>query len=312
MRTFYSILLFCFIAVSAYCAVPADAIVARVNGEVIMLSQLREVALDSDVPLSDLTMQGLTGEGFRRTLTLQVDETLLYQRAMKDGIKLDEVTLARDIDRIIQELQRQLGSREGLDRFLKEHSLSFDEFRDMLGRREKRRMLATDVVARRIKTDAASVAAFEKKLREEKKPTETLRLAHVLFAVKDKQSDSAAGGRAYAAAVALARKAAADPTRFAELARAKSDDRATRGEGGDLGWLDPATLRPALRDAAAELRPGDVSEPVWGGGGWHVLQLVERREVRDIYFAEAFERERAKLIGQLRKEASIKIYNPNK
>lgn len=312
MRTFFSILMFCAVAICAHSAAPADAIVARVNGEVILLSQLREVAFDSDVPLSDLTVRGLTGEGFRRTLTLQVDETLLVQRALKDEIKLDDVTLARDIDRIIQELQRQLGSRESLDRFLKEHSLSFEEFREMLSRRERRRMLSTDVVARRVKTDAASVAAFEKKLREEKKPTETYRLAQILFAAKGRQSDSEAGGKAYQKALEIARKLAADPSRFAETARTKSDDLATREIGGDLGWLDPTTLRPALRDAVNGLRTGDVSEPVWGGDGWHILQLVERREVRDIYFAEAFMRERTKLLEQLRKEASIKIYNPNK
>lgn len=312
MRVFLAILFIYGATVCADAAAPVDAIVARVNGEVIMLSQLREVALDADVPLSDLTVQGLTGEGFRRTLTLEVDETLLVQRALKDGIKLDDVTLARDVDRIIQELQRRLGSREALDRFLREHTLSFDEFRDMLSRRERRLMLATDVVARRVKTDAASVAAFEKKLRDEKRPTETLRLAHILVAVADRRADGAAGAKAYAAAVALARRAAAAPDRFAEMARAQSDDRATREDGGDLGWLDPATLRPALREAVAGLRPGDVSEPAWGGDGWHVFQLVEKRQVRDIYFAEAFAQERTKLVEQLRKEASIKIYNPNK
>ncbi|MCE5231518.1 peptidylprolyl isomerase [bacterium] len=309
-RLLYSVL-FLLLAGSAFAA-PADAIVARVNGEVIMLSQLREAALDEDVPIGDITSAGIAGAGFRRTLTLLVDEALLVQRAQKEEIKIDDITIARDVDRMIQELEKQLGSHDALEKYLKDHSLSFNEFRDMLSRRERRRLLSTQVVARRVKTDAASIADFEKKLREQKKPAETVRLAHILIAVRDRQEDGAEAGKAYKTALALARKAASDPARFGELARANSQDAATRRAGGDLGWLDPSSLNPALRDAALELQMNDISDPVWGGDGWHLLQLTDRRDMRDVYFADAFARERTKLIEQLRKEASIKIYDPNK
>lgn len=288
---------------------PADAIVARVNSEVIMLSQLREVALDQDVAVQDLLSSGLRGDGYRRVLTAIVDETLLYQRALKDELSMSDAVLAGNVDRMIKELERQLGSHEALNKFLKDHSLSFEEFRDMLSRREKRRTLATEVVARRIKSDAATIAEFEKKLVAEEKPTEQIRLAHILIAVRDGGRNGEAGKAAYKKALSLARKIESNPSRFAEIARQNSDDAATRQIGGDLGWLDPETIRPELRDAAADLYANGTSEPVWAGDGWHVLQLVDRRGVRDLYFADAFGRERGKLLEQLRAEATIKIYN---
>ena len=45
---------------------------------------------------------------------------------------------------------------------------------------------------------------------------------------------------------------------FAALAREKSID-ATAVDGGLLGQVDPATLRPELRDALRDLRPGQLS-----------------------------------------------------
>lgn len=303
-----SILVLAFIAAAS--AAQTDAIVARVNSEVIMLSQMRDAALDQDVPIQDLMSDGLKGAGFRRVLTALVDEALLVQRATKDEIKLDDVAIAGNVDRMIKELDRQLGSHEALEAFLKEHSLSFEEFREMLTRRERRRTLATEVVARRVKTDAATIAEFEKKCLAENKPTESVRLAHILIKVPGGDREGATAAAAYKKALSIARRAGSDPARFPALARENSDDAATRQAGGDLGWLDPRVIRPALKQAAGGLKTGDVSEPAWADDGWHIVQLVDRRDVRDIYFGEAFARERARLVEQLRAEATIKIYDP--
>src|SRR3546814_18688282 len=47
---------------------------------------------------------------------------------------------------------------------------------------------------------------------------------------------------AQAKAESLAKQAAADPAKFAELARANSQDAGSADKGGDLGWLAPGML----------------------------------------------------------------------
>lgn len=59
---------------------------------------------------------------------------------------------------------------------------------------------------------------------------------------------------------------------FEELAREKSTD-ATSVDGGSLGKVDPATLRPELRDALRGLRPGQPSLPVKLPSGYAILIL---------------------------------------
>jgi len=64
---------------------------------------------------------------------------------------------------------------------------------------------------------------------------------------------------------------------FAALARRKSTD-ATSVDGGFLGAVDLATLRPELRDALQGLRPGDLSRIVKLPSGYAILQVVPETE----------------------------------
>ena len=63
---------------------------------------------------------------------------------------------------------------------------------------------------------------------------------------------------------------------FAELARVHSDD-ASASRGGDLGWLSPGDTVPEFERAMDALKPGEISEPVQSPFGWHLIQVLERR-----------------------------------
>jgi peptidyl-prolyl cis-trans isomerase D len=57
---------------------------------------------------------------------------------------------------------------------------------------------------------------------------------------------------------------------FAALAEGYSDD-ATSTRGGDLGWVTPGNLQPALRETAAALAAGQTSAAVRGDRGFFIL-----------------------------------------
>ena len=65
---------------------------------------------------------------------------------------------------------------------------------------------------------------------------------------------------------------------FSELARANSDDPGTAVNGGVLDWVAPDALAPAFRDTAAKLSISQVSEPFKSRFGWHILEVLERRQ----------------------------------
>ncbi|MBA2690687.1 MAG: peptidylprolyl isomerase, partial [Burkholderiales bacterium] len=66
-------------------------------------------------------------------------------------------------------------------------------------------------------------------------------------------------------------------TDFGELARLQSED-GSAPNGGDLGWISAGETVPEFEQAMSELKPGEVSNPVQTPFGWHLIQVMERRE----------------------------------
>lgn len=78
---------------------------------------------------------------------------------------------------------------------------------------------------------------------------------------------------------------------FAELARGHSNDTVSAADGGDLGWVSPGDLVPEFQEVMDSLNPGQVSEPFQTQFGWHIVQVLERREHDN---TEAIRRARAR------------------
>jgi len=68
---------------------------------------------------------------------------------------------------------------------------------------------------------------------------------------------------------------------FAELARGHSDDPGSAAKGGDLGWLNPGDVVPEFQRVMDKLKPGEISEPFKSPFGWHLLQVLARRQHDD-------------------------------
>ncbi|MEW6562263.1 MAG: peptidylprolyl isomerase [Pseudomonadota bacterium] len=63
---------------------------------------------------------------------------------------------------------------------------------------------------------------------------------------------------------------------FAEQARRFSQD-GSASQGGDLGWISPGDTVTEFQNAMDKLLPGQMSDAVQTGFGWHLIQVVERR-----------------------------------
>lgn len=65
---------------------------------------------------------------------------------------------------------------------------------------------------------------------------------------------------------------------FAKLAQEESQDANSRERGGDLGWMTTDSFGPDLGPRVAALRDGEFTPVVQSPGGWHILQVIERRQ----------------------------------
>jgi peptidyl-prolyl cis-trans isomerase SurA len=105
---------------------------------------------------------------------------------------------------------------------------------------------------------------------------------------------------------------------FAELARAYSQDQSSTANGGSLGWRNPGDLDPEFEEVMVSLSENQVCEPFKSRYGWHIVQVLERREhdnTKQVLRTKAEEQIRKRKndaelqtwLQQLREEAYVEI-----
>jgi peptidyl-prolyl cis-trans isomerase SurA len=68
---------------------------------------------------------------------------------------------------------------------------------------------------------------------------------------------------------------------FSALARAHSDDRGSAINGGELGWTSPGDLVKQFEAVMNEMPLNKVSQPFLSQFGWHILEVLARRQHDD-------------------------------
>lgn len=65
-------------------------------------------------------------------------------------------------------------------------------------------------------------------------------------------------------------------TRFAEVAKEWSQDKASAAQGGSIGQFGKGMMIPDFEEAAYKLQPGEMSAPVLTTVGYHIIYLEDR------------------------------------
>lgn len=100
---------------------------------------------------------------------------------------------------------------------------------------------------------------------------------------------------------------------FGEVAKASSEDAATKPSGGDLGWVSRNTWEPALANAAFALEPGQVTQPIETKFGVHLVKVEEKKpaqdrkleEVQDEIATTLYKKDKAKELARAEAEKAL-------
>ena len=121
-----------------------------------------------------------------------------------------------------------------------------------------------------LQVDEATLrAAFESR----KGDTTEFKARHILFKAEGDAQLQEATAKAQ-----LLRQRLVKGQDFAKAAEELSEDPSAKGNGGDLGWFNASKMVKAFSDAAATLKPGEISQPVRTQYGIHLIKLEGRRE----------------------------------
>ena len=94
---------------------------------------------------------------------------------------------------------------------------------------------------------------------------------HILIKTSELTSESEARSR-----LAEIKRRIEGGADFAAQAKLYSED-GSAAQGGDLGWVSPGVFVPEFERAMNALKVGQISDLVQTEFGWHLIQVIERR-----------------------------------
>lgn len=247
-----------------------DYIVAKVNDDVILASELRSTynSLAAQFAAQGNELPPLE-EIERQLLDRMVLTRVQTQRAEQAGMTVSP----EELDRAMSDLAaRNNMSLNAFARTLRDQGLSYLELRRQVSEELLLGQLRRREVEGRVAVSERDVdAALRQGLADEN--TE-YRLSHILIAVSDDSSPEDRANALEQAEAIIEQHNAGTP--FRDLAIAHSSA-STALEGGQLGWRKGTELPSIVATVAPRLEDGAISEPLAGPGGWHLFRLDERR-----------------------------------
>jgi peptidyl-prolyl cis-trans isomerase SurA len=237
--------------------------------------------LQSDIESMYLQYQAekVSYEGDLKCVILEdyLAQNLLLNQAKIDSIEVSESQVEMQLDARLDYFINQIGSQERLEQYFKKTILEIKEdFRDMI-----RDQLITQEMRNTITADVtvtpSEVRQFFNKIPEDSVPFIDAKVELnqiVLYPPYSEEATLEVRQR-----LLDLRKRITDGENFATLAVLYSEH-PTAPKGGEMGFMGKAEMDPDYAKAAFSLKKGQVSNIVQTAMGFHIIQLIERRDER--------------------------------
>jgi parvulin-like peptidyl-prolyl isomerase len=269
-----------------------NRVVLRINGQIATLYDFeqrkadteREIVSRQEMPLQQRrSLLNNLGERVFRDL---FEELLLLSRADQ----LDIQATDKDVEDAVARMRENFGfsTQEEFDAALASTGMSRAEYYDQIRRNLRMQTLLSREVQSKIEVDEEVLRRYYRDHPEDFTLPEKLRLREVVVLEDGPLPE---GERRE-----LARALRAEILGGRPLAQV-AEERAARGETSgaiELGWVAPGDLDTDLEQAVWDLEVGQVTEPVEGRGGLHMLEVLERQEAELRPFVEVVEQIRGR------------------
>lgn len=266
-------LLACLIPASVAANLPLDRIVAVVNEDVIMESELesklrtvRDQIIKQGSPLPPTSV-------FRRqVLDGLIQNRIQLQLAERAGIRVDDESLNRTIAQIASENNVTLSEFRDI---LEADGYSYEQFREDIRNEIRLSQLRKRQVDNLVNVSEKEIDNFLANQEFQGDVDAELRIAHILLALPDNATDEErAEVQKMAEDIRQEVMAGGD---FAEIAKAVSDGQ-NADNGGDLGWRKMDDIPSLFAEYIPGMKKGDVSEPIASSSGFHIIQLADTKD----------------------------------
>jgi peptidyl-prolyl cis-trans isomerase D len=230
--------------------------------QVLQMNQLSPASFEDELR-QELLMKKLT-DALTTGLYVSEDEVQRAYREQVEKARIRYLQLPRD--RFAQEVQVQPAE---LSSYFNAHKPEY--------RLPEQRDVAYLLVDQARLADQAKVSDAELRNwydthKNDFTQEEQVRARHILVMVNDQRTDAAARQR-----IEEAKRRIESGADFAAVAKEVSDDPASKGNGGDLGYFGRNKMVKEFEDAAFGAQPGKLVGPVKSSFGYHLLEVTDKR-----------------------------------
>lgn len=252
--------------------VELDRIVAVVNTDVITQNDLAERLANI---VRQLQKQGTKlppqEELRRQLLERMINDMLQIQEAKETGIRIDDGTLDKTLQRIADDNNVSMTE---FRRLLEADGVRYNKFREEIrGELAIQRLREREVEGNVNVTEAEVDTQLALEAREATADQE-YRLAHILLLLPEQATTAQIEAKRKRALQALGElRKGAD---FAQIS-AQFSDAPDALQGGNLGWRAVGRLPAIFTEALATLKPGEITDILKSANGFHIVKLLDKR-----------------------------------
>jgi len=265
----------CVIQSFVFAYTPLDRIVAIVNEDVIMKSELdNQLRISS----SQLKQRGVEPPPLsvlkRQVLNNLILTRIQLQLAAVVGIKVSETNLNRTISNIAAE------SRVTLDEFkeiLKKDGYNYKKFRENIRNEITLTQLRKRQIENRINITEKEIDNFLSNENSQNLFESEIRLSHILFSLPDTATNEEVNQtKEMAIKVRDELLAGGD---FKKIAATVSDGGNAK-LGGDLGWRKEKDIPSIFSKYIPNMKLNDISELIRSPSGFHIIKISEIKDMK--------------------------------
>lgn len=258
---------------------PLDGVVALVDDQIVLLSELEELRMVSAQQQPGLQKAPADLQR-KEILERLIDDKVVLVKAKQDTtIKVSERDIAPRVEEAIGRYVDQQGGEKKFETLLKQtNGMSLAQFRARLTQQYLEQSYRQKLQYKYVGDHEPSnqqVREFYERYKDSLPLQQNgLRLSHIQIKIKPSPALEKA---AYLKADSLLKRLDKGEA-FAELAKAKSEDFSAK-DGGDLGYTKRGTLDPDFERAAFSLDAGDYTKlPVRTRFGYHIIKVTGKKD----------------------------------
>lgn len=319
---FFSFLLFFLCAALSYGGDCVDRVVAVVNDDVILQTELEKAGgeyferIRMKAPAGEVesAIEKARGE----VLSSLIDNMIVKQKAAELGITVEEAEIDNAITQILSDNNATL---EQFRKELAKVNVSMQDYRNNLRNQILQSRLVGQQVRSRIVIVEEDIREYYEKEYTQEKGESGYYILQIGFNWKNLVTlDGVSQEEAREKAEAIRARVLAGES-FGELARSYSDFPSAT-DGGNLGLIKKDEMAAYMRDAILSMHPGDISPIIETGSTFQFFKLLSSREgdlvvkapyesvkdeIREILYRQEMEKDYKAWVENLREQAYIKI-----